>query len=147
GADLYCANRIPEFRGFVARTIDSAALDPELCEQLTKLDRLVAKDITVPIPQGARCETASPPAFSTDEDGELSATFAVPCPIDETLAFYERWAKYDGWFIEHFNHGDAFGMMRLMSGTHCATFSWYKRSDYDMSLSIRLRQHSFRYSG
>src|SRR5262249_29677715 len=101
GVELYCAKRTPGFRGFVADTRDPAVIDPELYEQLTRLDRLVEGHITVPIVQGARSATDSPTAFSPDkENGGLVARFTVPCPVRETLAFYERWGKCDGWFIE-----------------------------------------------
>lgn len=145
-SDLYCAQRIPEFRGFVAGAVDSATRDPELCEQLAKMDRWVTEHITVPIPPGSRCETSASSVFSTDEHGELIARFIVPDPTCDVVTFYTRWAQHDGWFIEGVYDHEIQGMLRLVKGTHCATFG-YMKSNNDVSLSIRLWQQTYIFRG
>jgi hypothetical protein len=145
-AELYCAKRVPGFRGFVAGAVDPAMLDPELSEQLAGMDRWVTGHIIVPIPPGARRETTASSECSTDDRGELIARFVISDPTWDAVAFYSRWAQHDGWFVEGVLDHGIFGMVTLVKGTHCANLC-YKKSDTDMSLSIRLWRQTYVYRG
>ena len=142
---LYCAKRVPEFGGFTPGTMDTTKLDPTLLERLAEMTQLVAGDIVVPIPPGARCETAGYPEFSANERGAINARFIVPSSMDMVFALYLSWAQRDGWFIEILSEGGAINRLHVAKGIHRTTVMCAEDEDEDedgmfLRMSIMLDQ-------
>jgi hypothetical protein len=136
---LYHVYRVPEYHGFMPEAVDPAPLDPALCKRLVKMNQLITDDVSLPVPLGARCETAGCPEFSADETGSIAARFIVPDPVATMCALYLCWARRDGWFIEHLTEDSDFFILRLARGIYRTALRCVADDD-GVSLHIKLFQ-------
>lgn len=114
GAELYSAERTREFSGFGSRG-EGTVRDPALAQELAALDVLVADDVVVPIPPGARRVIPGYLIDGLDADRcviEMHEQVAA----DAVLALYRRWAELEGWAVKVLDDADGFSARRFTKG-------------------------------
>jgi hypothetical protein len=137
---LFCARRIPAFRGFAPQAIDPVELDPmQPARSEEEIARLVADDVVVPIPVGVPCDARECQELIADENDSVGARFVVMGSQSSILAFYTRWIERNGWFVEGRWDCDWGISMRLARGMHRIRLVIAER-DNQVWLAIGLEQ-------
>jgi hypothetical protein len=75
-------------------------IDPALLLQLDDANRLVAGDITVPVPAGARAWSPDHPRYTPGPDGAIKVELGVYSTVAAMRALYTCWARSEGWQLE-----------------------------------------------
>lgn len=79
------------------RTLD---LDPVLRSQLDDANHLVAGELSVPVPAGARGYGTEHPNYRPGPDGAIKAEFGVRGTVAALHALYLCWARWEDWQLE-----------------------------------------------
>lgn len=77
-----------------------AASDPALRAQLDEANRLVAGELAVPVPVGARAYGEAHPQYTAGPDGAIAVELSVHGTVAGLRALYTLWARTEGWQLE-----------------------------------------------